>query len=322
MNPLSNASFSSADAAQRLAVDPGSLEALRARSAQDPKSTVKEAARQFEALFMDKLMQAMRETRFDGEDDSPEMDTYKGLLDQQLVQTLSKTGGLGLAEVLSRQLAKLAREEGGEAGAVRRFYAQPEGLSLPAVRKALAAYGAPAPAPATEAISAAGAADSAAAGKSLPGTPQAFVETMLPHARGAAAEIGVAPELVVAHAALETGWGRRAIRHPDGRDSHNLFGIKAGGSWKGATVDVMTTEYVGGVAQKRVETFRAYPSYQAAFDDYARLLTDNPRYGRALNQGDNADGFARALQTGGYATDPRYAKKLADVAGGLIGRGS
>ncbi|RXZ44237.1 flagellar assembly peptidoglycan hydrolase FlgJ [Crenobacter cavernae] len=317
MNPLSNTA-SSADVVKRLAVDPTGLETLRARAAQDPKGTVKEAARQFEALFMDNLMKAMRATSFDDEEDSPEMDTFKGMLDQQLVQTLSKAGGMGLADVLTRQLSKLSKSDEPLTPETRQF-ASTESV-LPQVKKALAAYGAKwAEAQANPAARAAELAGDA--GKTLPAAPQNFVETLLPHARRAAESLGVAPQLVVAHAALETGWGRRAIRNADGSDSHNLFGIKAGGAWKGDTVDVLTTEYVGGVPQKRVETFRSYPSYAAAFDDYARLLADNPRYRGALGQGGNAGGFAQGLQQGGYATDPRYAKKLADVAGGLIARG-
>ena len=154
----------------------------------------------------------------------------------------------------------------------------------------------------------------------IPSERQAFVSTLLPHAGQAAERLGVAPELLVGHAALESGWGSRSIRHPDGRESYNLFGIKAGGSWRGESVATLTTEYVDGKPRKQVESFRSYPSLQAAFDDYAKLLEGSSRYQRALNQGDNAQGFAVALQQGGYATDPAYARKLAGVAQSLLAR--
>lgn len=141
-----------------------------------------------------------------------------------------------------------------------------------------------------------------------------FVERLLPHAREAASRLGVAPELVVAHAALESGWGRRPLSHADGRDSHNLFGIKAGTGWKGEVVEVLTTEHEAGVDVKRRERFRAYPDPAAAFADYAQLLAGNPRYREALGVGGDATAFARALADGGYATDPQYALKLARVA--------
>jgi flagellar protein FlgJ len=167
---------------------------------------------------------------------------------------------------------------------------------------------------------AAGTATAAPAPVAIPSERQAFVSTLLPHAGQAAERLGVAPELLVGHAALESGWGSRSIRHPDGRESYNLFGIKAGGSWRGESVATLTTEYVDGKARKQVESFRSYPSLQAAFDDYAKLLEGSSRYQRALNQGDNAQGFAVALQQGGYATDPAYARKLAGVAQSLLAR--
>lgn len=143
---------------------------------------------------------------------------------------------------------------------------------------------------------------------------QAFTQAMLPHAQAAARHLGVAPELIVAHAALESGWGKKAISHPDGRDSHNLFGVKAGIGWKGETVDVVTTEYVNGVARKETARFRAYSSPAEAFADYARLLAGNPRYRQVLGSGGDAVQFAQGLQRGGYATDPRYGEKLSRIA--------
>lgn len=153
------------------------------------------------------------------------------------------------------------------------------------------------------------------------GTPeqQAFLDSIAPWARQAAERLGVAPELVQAHAALESGWGQRPLRTADGASSHNLFGIKAGAGWDGASGESTTTEYVNGAALRTRERFRAYPDAASAFQDYARVLTDNPRYRGALNTGSDAQAFAQGLARGGYATDPGYAAKLARIAAGLQG---
>jgi flagellar protein FlgJ len=118
---------------------------------------------------------------------------------------------------------------------------------------------------------------------------------------------------MLGQAALESGWGKHEIKALDGSTSHNVFGIKASGNWKGRTVEAMTTEYVNGVAYQKVEKFRAYDSYSDAFKDYAKLIRDNPRYQSVLQNGGDASQFAHALQKAGYATDPQYAQKLTKV---------
>ena len=155
------------------------------------------------------------------------------------------------------------------------------------------------------------------------GTPeqQAFLESIAPWAQQAAQQLGVAPELVSAHAALESGWGQRPLRNGSGASSHNLFGIKAGGSWDGAVNESATTEYLGGAAIKTRERFRSYPDAGAAFQDYAQMLIDNPRYKGALGVGSDARAFAQGLARGGYATDPAYAAKLERLATKLQGSG-
>jgi flagellar protein FlgJ len=144
----------------------------------------------------------------------------------------------------------------------------------------------------------------------LDGSQAAFVERMWPHALAAQRSSGVPAAYVVGQAALESGWGRQEIRHPDGRSAHNLFGIKAGSGWKGATVDVATTEYVDGKPQRSVERFRAYGSYEEAFRDWAALMAGNARYAPVLRAGQSVSGYASGMQRAGYATDPRYGEKL------------
>ena len=148
---------------------------------------------------------------------------------------------------------------------------------------------------------------------------QAFLDSIAPWAREAADKIKVAPELVAAHAALESGWGQRPLRNSDGSPSHNLFGVKAGAAWRGATLESSTTEYLGGAAVRTSARFRSYPDQASAFRDYARMLTENPRFRAALGSGADAQAFAAGLANGGYATDPAYAAKLARLAGRLQG---
>ncbi|MGO4377353.1 glycoside hydrolase family 73 protein [Pseudoduganella sp. RAF53_2] len=149
-----------------------------------------------------------------------------------------------------------------------------------------------------------------------------FLESIRPYAEETGQRLGVSPDIVAAHAALESGWGQRPLRATDGSDSNNLFGIKANAQWQGDVAASMTTEYEYGAAVKRVEKFRSYPDQAAAFRDYGDMLSDNPRYQHALNTGTDARAFARGLAQGGYATDPSYAEKLAGLAARIARRGN
>jgi peptidoglycan hydrolase FlgJ len=140
-----------------------------------------------------------------------------------------------------------------------------------------------------------------------------FLERIRPWASQAASVLGLSEDLVAAHAALESGWGMRPVRTADGDSSHNLFGIKAGTAWDGATADAATHEYVGGTMLATIQRFRAYGNESAAFSDYAQLLQSS-RYSGARAAGTDIHAFARGLVQGGYATDPAYAQKLVQVA--------
>jgi len=148
------------------------------------------------------------------------------------------------------------------------------------------------------------------------GTPEGFVAQVWPHAQAAAAELGVDPRMLVAQAALETGWGRSVMRGADGQPSHNVFGIKATGGWQGSEVKQSTFEFRDGVMQRERAAFRAYGSVAESFADYVRLVRDNPRYSEALQAGADGPRFADALARAGYATDPQYAAKLKAIADG------
>ena len=266
-----------ADLSSKFALDVQGVNQLKLDAKQSSPEALRAAAQQFEAVFMNMLMKSMREaTPQDGMFDSDQTRMYTSMLDQQLTQRMASRG-VGLADVMVRQLSATLQAPGG-AGAT------PDLPAPPAARSGDA-----------------------------PAHVEAFVQRLLPHARAASAGSGIPAQFMLGQAALETGWGKAEIRGADGQNSHNLFGIKAGGGWRGRTVDIVTTEYVNGKPQKQVDTFRAYDSYADAFRDYANLLRTQPRYQNVIAQGQDAAGFARGLQQAGYATDPNYAQKLISV---------
>ena len=241
----------------------------------DPK-TLREVARQFESIFTKMMLKSMREASFgDSLLGSDQVEMYQGMMDDQLAVSLSQGKGLGLADMLVRQLQTGANA--GEAGGA------------------------------------------AGADKVSPEQQRKFIEGMLPHATAAARELGVDPRAIVAQAALETGWGTSQPKDATG-DSHNYFGIKAGGGWRGASVASDTTEFADGRAGRESAQFRAYGSLAENVEDYVRVIRDNPRYASALGTGADVRAFATALQRGGYATDPQYADKLVSIAESLGAR--
>ena len=268
----------------RLASDSTALEGLRNGAAKDPRAAAKDAAKQFESLFMNELMKSMRAaTETSGLFDNAGTKLGTELLDAQLASKMTGRPG-GLADVIARQLERQMALTPGPI--------PPTGSannSLPVVAD-------PSETPKIPQKSAAG-----------------FVQQHSAAANAATAETGIPAPFMLAQAALETGWGKREIIGSDGSASHNLFGIKAGASWTGPTVDVKTTEYIGGRPQQLVQRFRAYASEAESFADYAKLMKDSPRYANVVAQGSDAKLFAQGLQKAGYATDPAYAEKLGKV---------
>ncbi len=153
-----------------------------------------------------------------------------------------------------------------------------------------------------------------APGKAAFASADEFVATMLPLAKDAAARIGVDPTVLVAQAALETGWGKSIMRQSDGSSSHNLFGIKAQGGWQGPEARAITSEFRDGKMVKETADFRSYDSYASSFHDLVSFLQNNNRYQATLKSADNPEQFVRELQRAGYATDPDYASKISQIA--------
>lgn len=303
---------------QRLSLDVQGVDALRRTVRSSPQEGMKQASKQFEVMFMQMVLKSMRDaTPAEGMFSSQQEKMYTSMLDQQLAQNLSGRG-LGLAEAM---FAQLNRTAGGEGASAATAVPADKLAGAPAASAPQAASAFQAGKPATASFSrqpdlTVYETATAQASLSRSALPQAhveqFVSRMLPAAQQASQASGVPAQLIMAQAALESGWGRREIRMEDGSSSFNVFGIKADRSWKGPVAESTTTEYVNGVAQKTKASFRAYGSYEEAFTDYARFLTTNPRYANVLAT-DNPAEAAHGLQRAGYATDPAYGGKLVRI---------
>jgi len=268
------------------------LAALKSDAKAQAPAALKEAAKQFESLFTQMLLKSMREAnqRFgDSMFGSQQGEFYQEMFDDQIAMQLSKGKGLGLADMLIRQLSMA-----GVPGASTQ-----DGAGSDKVGDSV-----------DQASPAAGSATSAP----IASSKADFIRSMWPHAQKAASEIGVDPHALLAQAALETGWGQSVPSNGNGDSSFNLFGIKAGSQWSGATVNVPTLEFESGIPVRKVERFRSYDSAADSFRDYAALMRDSGRYEDVLGSGANVASFAAALQKGGYATDPAYAQKLVATA--------
>lgn len=326
--------MSANDMTSQFALDVGGFQRLQHTARVDPEAGVHGAAQQFEALFIQMMVKSMRDaTPTSGLMSSRDTDFYQSMLDQQWSQVMASRG-IGLADALVEQLERQGAISRGEpaadadhelqaliAGIPRGTprviddsllpnqgssggeYSQGSGrflAELEAIRQ-----GVPLSPVAKEEVI-------VRPGKNAPNHVSQFIQTLAAPAQAASATTGVPAELILAQAALETGWGRHEIATRNGNNSHNLFGIKAGSHWKGQTTDIVTHEYINGRRTQVVDTFRVYDSFEHAFTDYASLIGNNPRYAGVV-QAPNAEQAARELQRGGYATDPRYADKLVAV---------
>lgn len=278
--------MSNIPASATLAADVRNLDGLRGRAARDPQAATKEAARQFETLFMQEVMKRMRAASVEvGLVDNEMSKLGLEMLDQQYAQAMAGLPG-GLSKAIERQLAGGLPRPADQSTA-------PKAEPLPALPR-----------------------------KNVPAHAARFIQQHEAAAAKVAAESGIPAHFMLAQAAHETGWGRATMRASDGGPANNLFGIKAGSSWKGKVAEVTTTEYINGQPRKVVAKFRAYDSAEDSFRDYARLLGSNRRYAAAVESAQQARAsgdpglaqrFAQHLQKAGYATDPQYADKLGRV---------
>lgn len=311
------------DFGQINALDPNTLSGLRRLTKENSSEATREASRQFEALFLQQVLKAMRDASpRNSMFDSEESRMYQSMLDQQMsLQLTTRGGGVGLAKVIERQLSAnretVTPPENGlplDASIRRGFDAASSSVATAASTRGAAVPAAISAAP-LPAVAPAGIAPAGLPRMPAGAGPRAFVDKIWPEAVEASRITGIPARFLVAQAALETGWGKHELKNADGSPSHNLFNIKAGRRWTGDTVNTVTTEYSNGVAGRENARFRAYGSYAESFQDYARLIRNNPRYAGVAGQ-DDAVAFARGLQSAGYATDPLYADKLARIING------
>lgn len=284
--PSSSTTSSTSNA---LAVDIRSLNTLKydAGTANNAQTT-REVAKQFESLFMRELIKSMRDaTMKSGLMEGEQANLGQDMMDQQLSVTMSGQQG-GLSEAIARQLSR-------QMGGADTNFSVPSTLSLPQALPRAAAG--PMSAEATQ---------------QAPKGRDGFVQHLSGTAERVSQESGIPASFMLGQAGHETGWGKSEIKHKDGSNSFNLFGIKAGKGWTGKVAEITTTEYINGKAQKVTAKFRAYDSYEDSFRDYAKLIKESPRYEKAesVAQSGSAMAYASALQKAGYATDPEYAKKL------------
>ena len=262
-----------------------SLNGIKNLNQKDSKAALKQVASQFETIFMKMMIKSMRDASFGNplfHSDSAKL--YRDMYDDQLALNLSKAGGVGIADMLVKQLGKYLPDE-------NKKIVKPD--ELPMLKAAMNSVKS----------------SQSVKQNSFKG-PRDFVKTLWPSAVNAAKQIGVSPKVLIAQAALETGWGKYMIRLPDGELSHNLFNIKADQRWNGKTSAISTVEYLGGKASTQQANFRAYDSYLDSFNDYIAFLKQSPRYQKALNVAGNDKAYAESLQQAGFATDPNYAKKI------------
>lgn len=266
-----------------LAADGRSLNALKLNAGQDSPAAIKEAAKQFESLFMRELIKSMREaTMKSGMMDNAGSDLGTDLLDQQLSVSMSGQPG-GLSDLIAKQLSKQVTSADGSVG---------KSASVQGMRNYTPTV-------------------QSGSGSSTPTVSQTdFVQRHSEAAKKVEQATGLPASYMIGQAGHETAWGRKEIKNADGSTSFNLFGIKAGAGWTGKVAEITTTEYVNGQPQKVVAKFRAYSSYEESFKDYAKLINESPRYANARQQTSSPLAFADGLKRAGYATDPDYANKL------------
>lgn len=317
--------------------DFNALAGLKAEAKKDSPEALKAVAKQFEALFLNNILKSMRSGKLsDGILDSQQSDSYNEMYDQQLAVHLSGDPGVGLADLIVKQLSPKSITQNTEGS-----------FNRPANNQALGET-----ASLISSVSGIAVATSKLQSNKMdswintdtegtqtiinsyinnseplndmteipfkhnnakPSSTDDFIRQLMPHAKQAAKELGIDPKVILAQAALETGWGRSLIKNHNGSTSFNLFNIKADKSWTGKQAQVTSLEFDQGVAKKVNSGFRSYSSFQESFADYVEFIKSNPRYGDALKQVGNGERYLQELQQAGYATDPNYANKIMSI---------
>lgn len=302
---LTNTLPSSSSAVKDNYFDQNSLNSVKAMGRHNDPAALKEISKKFEAMFVQQMLKSMRDANAVFEDgdmfSSEEVKFHQEMMDQQMVLNLTSGEGIGLAKSMYQQMQKL--------------YGKPVDIDTQAepiktLERTL--HSVPNTKPLTGAASVNKVPEllvRAGSKSSVAQTQEEFLEQVRPHAEKAAAELNVGADVLLAQAALETGWGQHLIHDTQGKNTFNIFNIKAAG-WQGKSVTVNTLENKQGITQQERSAFRQYDDYAQSFADYVSLIKNNPRYKNALAAGSDSAGYADALQKAGYATDPAYADKI------------
>ena len=282
--------------------DAQSLNELKAQTRQDPGANLRPVARQMEGMFVQMMLKSMREALpKDGIFSSDSTRLYTSMYDQQIAQQMTAGKGLGLADMMVKQMA------GDQAPVEPADQMQQVPMKFPL--ETVTSYQNQA---LTQLVRKAMPKVPEDGDEPLTGDSKDFLAQLSLPARLASEQSGVPHHLILAQAALESGWGQRQIPRENGEPSFNIFGVKATPGWKGPTTEITTTEYENGEAVKVKAKFRVYSSYLEALSDYVGMLTRNKRYS-AVTTAATAEQGTQALQNAGYATDPNYARKLTSM---------
>jgi len=314
-------------------MDIQNLDSLRKGALSNDKDALKEVAKQFESLFTDMLMKSMRKANAAFETDNPMNNNYtqfyRDMQDKQMSADISQSGSLGLADVIVKQLsndggnympASTLKGDSDPLSKIGKGDAAPAAVAAALAAKAKALKAEKTDPDETDKVDAAS--KNNAAGNAENADPQRtsrfsspaeFISALLPLAGNAGKKLNISPKVLLAQAALETGWGQKMTNAKDGSSSNNLFNIKADKRWEGPTASVDTLEFKDGVAKRENHQFRSYDDFQSSFDDFASFLKSGNRYSGALKNSANSAQFLNGLQDAGYATDPDYASKIQNI---------
>jgi flagellar protein FlgJ len=311
--------------------DVGGLDKLRKSAVNGDQESqdkaLRAAAEQFESIFTQMLFKSMRNANSSFKSDMMSSDNqqfFEQMRDDQMSTELSKKGSLGLADMIVAQLGASLNQEPPvhngknleqDARMAMRKAATDETLRLPVdysyPKGSEAKQASQVESPVITQLEKALAARPVQQPQKFD-SPQQFVETMKPYAEKAAKALGVDSNVLIAQAALETGWGKKVIQNSVD-SSHNLFNIKADRSWQGDKIAKNTLEYHDNIAVSENAAFRSYDNYEESFSDFVRFLNQNPRYERALQQTQSSESFIKGIHSAGYATDPNYSSKVMSV---------
>lgn len=290
------------------------LNRLKLTAKANQREALPEAARQFEAIFIQSMLKSMRsagdifsaESLFQGKDKA----MFEEMLDQQLSLNMANDRGIGLAQSLIDQIERNLPGEKANSQGIAMSRLNSTGKALPLVVNKL-----PVKAIKTTPVNAGDKAEKQVIDNhyGIFESAKDFVQTLWPHAKAVAKKIGLDPKLLIAQAALETGWGKYVSKDSIGESSNNLFNIKTGTDDTIDAVKVKTKEFIGGKFHQVVASFRKYDNLTESFNDYLNLISKGERYQLAMDNVAKPEQFIKQLHQAGYATDPKYADKVLSI---------